>query len=89
MKRDRDAPGLIDNDPAMYAKHRARALQALAHERCVTDLTNGFCGPRDGKCFRDSNGRSCVRQAESLLQALESSGMRAVWVYDPALMGAK
>jgi hypothetical protein len=86
---DDTVPGLVDNDPAMLAKHRARAIQALAHERCVTDLTDGFCGPRDGVCCRPNGSRDCVRQAKSLLGALESSGMRAVWIYDPALLGAK
>lgn len=57
-------------------KHRARALQAIAHECCVTDLTDGFCVPRDGKCQmmgKHIRG-TCVGQAEAILQSIEASG---------------
>lgn len=88
MERD-DVPGLVDNDPAMLAKHRARAIQALAEHRCACDLTDGFCGPRDGVCHQSGRHQDCVTQARGLLSALESRGMRAVWIYDLALLGAR
>lgn len=74
---------------AIRAKHRARALQALASHRCATDLTDGFCGPRDGECFGECHGRNCVRQAEGLLQALETVGCIVVWEHDPSLAPIK
>jgi hypothetical protein len=73
----------------MIVRHRARALQAIAHERCVTDLTDGFCGPRDGKCQRaradEPNTANCCRQAEAILRAMETSGIQPVWIYDPEM----
>lgn len=71
------------SDIPQNPKHRARALQAIAHERCVTDLTDGFCGPRDGKCSRQNPGmRRCDAQAESILRAIETVGCYVVWHFD-------
>ncbi len=74
------------------AKHRARALQAIANHICTTDLTDGFCGPRDGACCRQKGSwrrGGCNVVASGILQALESNGMVVVWDYDPALWGAR
>lgn len=77
---------------AYNEKHYARAVDALAHHRCSTDLTDGFCGPRDGACAREgrlSRGArargGCIAAAEGLLAALASRGMMVVWVYDKEL----
>lgn len=75
--------------PRQSPKAYARALQAIAHERCVTDLTDGFCGPRDGKCRHMAPQRRCVVQAAAILQSLETAGMLVVWDYDPELWGAR
>ncbi len=65
-------------------KHRARALRAIANVRCTTDLTDGFCGPRDGKCRQNNPGmRRCDAQAESILLAIESVGCYVIWHFDP------
>jgi hypothetical protein len=73
------------------AKHRARAVEALASHRCATDLTDGFCGPRDGKCQNPSFGggtyRNCMIQAEGLMQAIESRGCTVVWAFDREMIG--
>lgn len=70
----------------MNPKHYARALQVIAHHRCVTDLTDGFCGPKDGLCVREriSDNRKCATSAAAILRALEANGMSVVWDYDPA-----
>jgi hypothetical protein len=76
--------------PEMVAKHRARAVEQLASHRCSTDLTDGFCGPQDGKCHRGlGTYRNCVVQAESLLQAIENRGCTVVWAYDREMLGTK
>jgi hypothetical protein len=72
------------------AKHRARAIEQLAAHRCATDLTDGFCGPRDGNCQRasallGSDHRNCMILAEGLMQAIESRGCTVVWAYDPVV----
>lgn len=73
------------------AKHRARALHAIANHVCLTDLTDGFCGPHDGVCCQ--SGRrprgGCDTVAEGILSAMETRGMVVVWDYDPALWGAR
>lgn len=74
---------------ALKALHRQRALQAIAKYRCSTDLTDGFCGPRDGQCHwegKDSSVRGCIAQAEAILKAVESLGMSVVWDLDPNLV---
>ncbi|MCC6775610.1 MAG: hypothetical protein IT537_03080 [Hyphomicrobiales bacterium] len=63
------------------AKHRDRALQAIAEHRCATDLTNGFCTPHGGKCQRKGT-RDCCREAAGILAAIESRGMSVIWSYD-------
>ncbi len=74
-------------DEAMRVRHRARALQAIAQQRCETDLTTGFCCPRDGECSRQSSRGSCVHSAEGILQAIETRGLAVIWRMDPALSG--
>lgn len=72
---------------ALRVRHRARALQAIAEHRCSTDLTDGFCGPRDGRCHWQERGhRGCAAQAEGILAAMESRGMSVVWDHDPNLV---
>jgi len=70
------------------AKHRARAIEAMAKQLCETDMTNGFCCPRDGKCQRENRNpawpaRDCISKAEGLLLAMEGRGMSVVWDHDP------
>lgn len=74
-------------DDAMRKNHRERAIETIASERCSTDLTDGFCGPRDGKCRYDDHKYhpNCMRQAESIMRMIESRGVRVVWIYDPAI----
>lgn len=79
--------------PEMVAKHRARAVECLASHRCSTDLTDGFCGPQDGKCI-GQNGerpshRNCMRQAEGLMKAIESRGCTVVWAFDQNMRGGE
>lgn len=67
-----------------HEKHRQRAVDAIALHLCSTDLTDGFCGPRDGKCI-GQNGerpshRNCVVKANGCMQAMQSCGVHAVWV---------
>lgn len=66
---------------ASLSKHRARALEAIASNLCSVHFTDGFCGPRDGKC----QGRpfDCVRLAEGCIRAMETRGMSVVWDHDP------
>lgn len=66
-------------------KHRERAVQAIAEHVCSVSLTDGFCGPRDGKCQRQNNlGRlDCCRLAEGCVHAMETRGMSVVWDHDP------
>lgn len=73
--------------PALRALHRARAKQALAMQACACDLTDGFCGPREGRCMREEKGhkRSCARVAEGMLQAIETCGCAVIWEHDPTL----
>lgn len=74
---------------AMRANHRARAKQAMADEACSTDLTDGFCGPQDGRCHWDDDKRparrTCSARAEGMLRAIESRGCVVVWEHDPTL----
>jgi hypothetical protein len=70
-------------------KHRARAVEQIAAHRCSTDLTDGFCGPRDGKCFwqglnEHNQYRSCMVQAEGIMRAMETRGVSVVWDHDPS-----
>lgn len=75
-----------DGTQGMRALHRARALQAIAEERCASDLTTGFCSPRDGKCqWEGAAHRACIASAASILRALETQGMVVVWENDPTL----
>lgn len=79
---------MSDRKAAFNDKHHRRALAAIANHRCVTDLTDGFCGPDDHApapvtCHRRS--RDCVVQAEGALQSLANRGMMVVWVYDKEL----
>lgn len=73
-------------------KHRARALDAMASHFCTTDLTDGFCIPRDGKCRHNGKEqpahRNCVVRARGAMQAMESRGCRAVWIFDKAFARA-
>ena len=58
-------------------RHKQRAIQAIAHERCVTDLTDGFCGPRDGKCQRQGSRQGeCIKQAVRTGLGLKAQIMR-------------
>ena len=64
-------------------RHKQRAIQAIAHERCVTDLTDGFCGPRDGKCQRQGSRQGeCIKQAVACVRAMETNGVFPIWIYD-------
>lgn len=72
--------------PEQVAKHRQRAVEALASHRCNTDLTDGFCGPRDGKCHRASH-RDCMVQAEGLMRSIENVGCTVVWAFDREMRG--
>ncbi len=67
-------------------KHRERAVQAIAEHVCSVNLTDGFCGPRDGKCQRQNNlGRlDCRRLAEGCVHAMETRGITVDWQFDPA-----
>ena len=74
--------------PALTDKHYERAVDAIALHRCSTDLTDGFCGPRDGRCpGHDENrpDRCCIVSAKGILDALASRGMIVVWVFDKEL----
>ena len=77
-------------DYAMKLKHRQRALAAIALHICVTDLTDGFCGPdqQTGECQR--HGRhlrgTCTARAEGCLHAIEARGCSIVWDFDKALL---
>lgn len=73
-----------ERQAAYNDKHLARAIDCIATERCSTDLTDGFCGPRDGCCHRHG-ARDCVAQARSALAGLVSRGLMVVWVYDKDL----
>jgi hypothetical protein len=77
--------------PEAATKHRARAVEQLALHRCSTDLTDGFCCPRDGRCARGASigrpDRDCMRQAEGLMQAVESRGCTVVWAFDQSMQG--
>jgi hypothetical protein len=70
-------------------KHRERAIQAIAGHTCSTELTDGFCSPRDGKCIGQKgerpDHRNCVVKAKGYLQALDSVGVKVVWTHDPIL----
>lgn len=61
-------------------RHKKRALQAIAHERCVSDLTDGFCGPKDGQCQRQHSPGECIRQAAACVRAMETNGVFPLWV---------
>jgi hypothetical protein len=76
-------------NPRQNPKAYARALQAIAQHRCVTDLTDGFCGPSDGECRHMAPHRKCSDQARGILQALAYVGMTVVWDFDPELWGAR
>lgn len=77
--------------PEMVAKDRARAVEQLASHRCSTELTDGFCGPQDGTCIGQGGERplhrNCMRQAEGLMQAIESHGCTVVWAFDREMIG--
>jgi hypothetical protein len=62
-------------------KHRARAVEAIAREICSTDMTDGFCGPRDGQCPR-APIRDCIKRAEGCMRAIETVGCMVTWPYD-------
>jgi ribosomal protein L37E len=68
--------------------HRGRALHAMAGHICSTRLTNGFCGPRDGRCHNygaDDPLRqhlNCMFQARGLMGAVETVGCKVVWAFD-------
>ncbi len=71
------------------ARHRVRAVAAIAGQLCSTDLTDGFCSPRDGKCA-GQNGerpdhRNCMVKAEGCVRAMEGVGIKVVWMFDPIL----
>lgn len=74
-------------------KHKARALRAIAEHICSTNLTDGFCGPRDedGKlsCIGQKGARpkerNCVVRARGMLQAMDTVGIVPVWVHDKTL----
>lgn len=85
-KTERFAAAFPARTPEMVAKHRARAVLELAQHRCSTDLTNGFCGPNDGKCERPDH-RNCMFQAEHLMRAIESRGCTVVWAFDQNMRG--
>jgi hypothetical protein len=75
--------------PERQEFHRApRALQNIAHEICATELTDGFCGPREGKCTRQHKPGGCIRRAEACLQAMATSGVIPIWVYDAKIFKA-
>lgn len=63
-------------------KHRARAVEAIASELCNTHFTDGFCGPRDGKCHQGRHV-DCMRLAHGCMKAMETRGMSVVWDHDP------
>lgn len=71
---------------ASKPKHRSRAVEAMASHLCTTDFTNGFCGPRDGKCQRrtaaERPDRDCMKVADGCMRAMESRGIQVVWPYD-------
>lgn len=71
---------------ATKAKHHARALRAIATHLCATDMTDGFCQPRDGKCIGQGGERpghrNCIVRAEGCLFSLKTCGMTAVWLFD-------
>lgn len=68
--------------------HRGRGPLAMASHICSTDLTNGFCAPRDGKCLNygadDPNRQhlNCMVRARGLMGALETVGCKVVWAFD-------
>jgi hypothetical protein len=73
---------------ATLPKHRARAVQAMANHLCTTDYTDGFCGPRDGRCTKEGpRRRDCIRAATGLFEALVTVGIQVVWPYDKAAPG--
>lgn len=78
-------------NPRQNPKAYARALQAIANHRCVCDLTDGFCGPRDGECTQ--RGRrprgGCNVEAKGILDSLATVGVIVVWDFDPEMWGAK
>jgi hypothetical protein len=75
---------------AFNAKHCERAVDAIAGHRCSTDLTDGFCGPWDGRCRYDGRPthRNCIIEARGILEALASRGMMVVWIHDKELPAA-
>jgi hypothetical protein len=88
---ERKCDAIPQRSPEIAAKHRARAIDNVASHLCSTDLTDGFCGPRDGQCFNPGRGRNarlnCMARAESIMQAVESRGCTVVWVFDKAMGG--
>lgn len=70
-------------------KHRARAVEAIARHLCSVGMTDGFCGPRDGRCCEtgaDKNPRrDCMVRAEGCMRAMETVGVKVVWTHDPIL----
>lgn len=73
--------------PAYNEKHYLRALRVVAEYRCSTDLTNGFCAPRDGECQR-GNPRmrgDCITSARGILESLATYGIMVVWAFDKEL----
>lgn len=73
--------------PERAAKHRSRAVEALAKHRCSTDLTDGFCSPRDARCQQRAMHRDCMKQAEWLMRAMENVGCTVVWAFDREMGG--
>ena len=72
-------------------KHRARAVESLAHHLCTTDYTDGFCCPRDGLCHHSRQrpgianraDRNCMAVANNMVKAMEGRGLSVVWDHDP------
>lgn len=86
MERERLALLYLGLSPDTIEKYRERVIEAIASHRCSTDLTDGFCGPRDGKCSGQGGERpphrNCCTQARGILAAIESVGMSVIWTFD-------
>jgi hypothetical protein len=74
------------------ARHHDRAVLAIAGHLCSRELTDGFCGPgstavgRDPCCRHpEPRRRDCVKEAEGVLEALETRGMVVAWAHDRQL----
>jgi hypothetical protein len=68
-------------DADTRARHRDRALEAIAKYLCEARWTDGFCnGSREG-C-------KCRSAAHAILVSLEIRGVIPVWEFDRALTAA-